>query len=233
MPMVSSAIELTALHVWPRGHCLIVSHPNRDGSHTLTLFLPFEGEDSFATTNSAGDVTRLFRKYFPDLLPLLPGLIEEWMAHATGTLITTRTAPWVFGRLGGAGRRRLPCGVSVLWPGHELRVRGLLRADVAARRAAARSAASLQELRAGASHAYRCAGGAFEAELSRAAGSRPVAVVRGAQAPRRRAQSAVAETLAAPLHDDLAHHHSLRGRVGARATAGSHRRRSARWPRSR
>lgn len=96
-PDGSSAIDLTALHVWPRGHCLSVSHPNRDGSHTLTLFLPFEGEDSFATTQSAQDVARLFSKYFPDLLPMLPGLLDEWMKHSTGALITTRTAPWAFG----------------------------------------------------------------------------------------------------------------------------------------
>lgn len=93
----SSAIELTALHVWPRSHCLFVSHPNQDGSHTLTLFLPFEGEDSFASVRSEDDVTALFAKYFPDLLPLLPGLLEQWSRHPTGTLITTRTAPWRFG----------------------------------------------------------------------------------------------------------------------------------------
>lgn len=92
----SSVIELNALHVWPRTHCLFVSHPNRDGSHTLTLFLPFEGPDSFATTKTADDVKALFSKYFPDLIPLLPELVENWMKHSTGTLITTRTAPWSF-----------------------------------------------------------------------------------------------------------------------------------------
>jgi kynurenine 3-monooxygenase len=90
----SSAIDLTALHVWPRTHCLFVSHPNRDGSHTLTLFLPFDGPDSFATTRSADDVRALFEKYFPDLVPLLPQLTQEWMAHPTGALVTIRTAPW-------------------------------------------------------------------------------------------------------------------------------------------
>ncbi|RDZ26851.1 FAD-dependent monooxygenase [Lysobacter silvisoli] len=89
-----SAIELEALHVWPRSHGLFVSHPNRDGSHTLTLFLPFEGPDSFATTRSEDEVRALFAKYFPDLVPLLPQLVEEWMAHPVGALITTRTAPW-------------------------------------------------------------------------------------------------------------------------------------------
>ena len=90
----SSAIELTALHVWPRLHCLFVSHPNRDGSHTLTLFLPHEGPDSFTTTQSTADVQALFAKYFPDLVPLLPNLLEQWLTHPTGSLITTRTAPW-------------------------------------------------------------------------------------------------------------------------------------------
>jgi kynurenine 3-monooxygenase len=90
----TSAIELTALHVWPRLHCLFVSHPNRDGSHTLTLFLPHEGPDSFATTQSTADVQALFGKYFPDLVPLLPNLLEQWLTHPTGSLITTRTAPW-------------------------------------------------------------------------------------------------------------------------------------------
>lgn len=92
-----SVIELTALHVWPRSHCLFVSHPNMDGSHTLTLFLPFEGEDSFATVRADDDVKALITKYFPDLIPLLPGLIEEWWKHPIGALITTRTTPWAFG----------------------------------------------------------------------------------------------------------------------------------------
>lgn len=96
-PDGKSVIELTALHVWPRSHCLFVSHPNRDGSHTLTLFLPFEGEDSFATLKNEQDVQKLVSKYFPDLVPLLPGLLEQWQRHPTGSLITTRTAPWCFG----------------------------------------------------------------------------------------------------------------------------------------
>ncbi|MGH8080432.1 MAG: FAD-dependent oxidoreductase [Lysobacter sp.] len=91
-----SVIELTALHVWPRSHCLFVSHPNRDGSHTLTLFLPFEGEDSFATVTTPEQITALIGKYFPDLVALLPGLIEQWTKHPIGSLITTRTAPWTF-----------------------------------------------------------------------------------------------------------------------------------------
>jgi kynurenine 3-monooxygenase len=96
-PDGASKIELAALHVWPRSHCLIVSHSNRNGSHTLTLFLPFEGEDSFATTQTAEDAVALVTKYFPDLVLLLPDLVEQWMRHSPGSLVTTRTAPWAFG----------------------------------------------------------------------------------------------------------------------------------------
>jgi kynurenine 3-monooxygenase len=96
-PGGGSLIELTALHVWPRSHCLIVSHPNRNGSHTLTLFLPFDGEDSFATSRTAADGQALFEKYFPDLIPLLPDLLEQWTKHSPASLITTRTSQWTFG----------------------------------------------------------------------------------------------------------------------------------------
>jgi kynurenine 3-monooxygenase len=95
-PDGESVIDLTALHVWPRAHCLFVSHPNRDGSHTLTLFLPHEGPDSFATTNTPEEIRALFQKYFPDLLPMLPALVEQWTTRPTGSLLTTKTAPWRF-----------------------------------------------------------------------------------------------------------------------------------------
>lgn len=93
-PDGGSRIELKALHVWPRVHGFFVSHPNRDGSHTLTLFLPHQGPDSFDSTRTPEQVRALFDKYFPDLIPLLPNLVEDWASHPTGSLITTRTAPW-------------------------------------------------------------------------------------------------------------------------------------------
>lgn len=93
-PDGQSVIDQTALHVWPRSHGLFVSHPNRDGSHTLTLFLPHEGPDSFETTQTPDEIQALFRKYFPDLLPMLPGLVEQWQGRPVGALLTTKTAPW-------------------------------------------------------------------------------------------------------------------------------------------
>ena len=96
-PDGDSRVELMALHVWPRRHCMVVSHPNLNGSHTLTFLLPFDGEDSFASAQTTADVEALFTKYFPDLVPLLPDLVEQWMRHSPAGMVTTRTAPWAFG----------------------------------------------------------------------------------------------------------------------------------------
>ncbi len=95
-PDGSSRIELTALHVWPRGHCLIVSHPNLDGSHTLTLFLPFEGEESFEGLQTEAEVKTFLTRYFPDLTPYMSDLLNQWFENPTGALITTRTNQWSF-----------------------------------------------------------------------------------------------------------------------------------------
>lgn len=94
-PDGSSPIELNALHIWPRGDCLIVTHPNLDGSHTATLFMPFEGgERSFAALATAPGVERFFARNFPDLVPLAPGLVEEFLRHPTAPLVSTRTSLW-------------------------------------------------------------------------------------------------------------------------------------------
>lgn len=90
-----SKVKLDALHVWPRGNSLIVSHPNRDGSHTLTLFLPFEGErHSFASLKTKAQVKEMLETVFPDLLPMVPDLVDQYFSHPTGKLLTIKTAPW-------------------------------------------------------------------------------------------------------------------------------------------
>lgn len=89
-----SEIHLESLHVWPRSHCLIVSHPNLNNSHTLTLFLPFEGEDSFASLESDDKIHSFFQKYFSDLLPYMDELLQEWKEHPIGSLNTTKTDNW-------------------------------------------------------------------------------------------------------------------------------------------
>ncbi|WP_216207572.1 FAD-dependent oxidoreductase [Amycolatopsis aidingensis] len=83
-----------ALHVWPGERGLIVAHPNVDTTLTGTVFLPHEGQGSFATLTSPAAVREFFAGRFPDALTLMPDLVEEFLAHPVGSLHTIRTAPW-------------------------------------------------------------------------------------------------------------------------------------------
>ena len=90
-------LEPHALHIWPRGGYMMMAMANVDGSFTVTLYLAFEGPESFAQLDSPGAVRDFFQREFPDALPLLPDLDTGFFAHPTGTLVTVRTAPWHLG----------------------------------------------------------------------------------------------------------------------------------------
>jgi kynurenine 3-monooxygenase len=93
-------LEPNALHIWPRGGFMMMAMANRDGSFTVTLYLPFEGASGFDAIRTEADLLRIFRAEFPDVIPLLPNLAEQYFANPTGSLVTVRSAPWhVAGRV--------------------------------------------------------------------------------------------------------------------------------------
>lgn len=87
-------LEKNALHIWPRKTYMLIALPNMDGSFTCTLFYPMEGEHSFSSMRTEPDVQRFFEKEFPDALPLMPTLIDDYFNNPVGTLITVKCAPW-------------------------------------------------------------------------------------------------------------------------------------------
>ncbi len=90
-------LEKNALHIWPRRSFMMIALPNADGSYTCTLFWPFEGDNSFAAIRTEDDLRRFFLKEFPDALPLMPALAEEYFGHPTGSMVTVRCHPWHWG----------------------------------------------------------------------------------------------------------------------------------------
>ena len=93
-PDGSWRMEKNALHIWPRRSFMMIALPNPDGSFTCTLFWEFKGPRSFETTTSDDDVRRFFGEEFPDAVPLMPTLLEDFRANPTGSLVTIRCAPW-------------------------------------------------------------------------------------------------------------------------------------------
>jgi kynurenine 3-monooxygenase len=82
------------LHIWPRGKFMLMALPNPGGSFTCTLFAPFEGEESFDNIKSDEDVREFFERHFPDALPHLPKLIEDWNTNPVSSLCNIKCYPW-------------------------------------------------------------------------------------------------------------------------------------------
>jgi kynurenine 3-monooxygenase len=95
-PDGSWLIEKNALHIWPRKSFMMIALPNPDGSFTCTLFWEFDGPRSFTTTRTDDDVRRFFDEEFPDAIPLMPTLLEDFKNNPTGSLVTIRCAPWYY-----------------------------------------------------------------------------------------------------------------------------------------
>ena len=83
-----------ALHIWPRGGFMLIALPNPGGDFTLTLFLPNEGNNSFAGLTDDENVTNFFEEYFVDVLPLIDDLPGTWQRHPVGILGTVRSRHW-------------------------------------------------------------------------------------------------------------------------------------------
>jgi kynurenine 3-monooxygenase len=91
------AIAKNSLHIWPRGSHMLMALPNRDGSFTMTLYLPKKGGyPSFEKTKTRDEIMNLFNTEFADVVPLMPDLVDDFLTHQQGALGTVRANPWVF-----------------------------------------------------------------------------------------------------------------------------------------
>ena len=84
-------LEKNALHIWPRHKFMMIALPNFDGSFTCTLFLDHRELESLANETAR---TEFFNREFPDAVPLMPTLLEDFFANPTGHLGTVKCWPW-------------------------------------------------------------------------------------------------------------------------------------------
>lgn len=87
-------LEPDALHIWPRGTFMLIALPNIDGTFGCILFLPFEGQVSFAAIDTESKLLSFFETHFPDALRLMPHLPENFFANPTGAMVTIKCSPW-------------------------------------------------------------------------------------------------------------------------------------------
>lgn len=110
------AMEPRALHIWPRHKFMMIALPNFDGSFTCTLFLAKRSsptnEEGVSAASADGVVLSIepafdqftdkhsllefFNREFPDAVPLMPTLVEDFFHNPTGGLGTVKCRPWNF-----------------------------------------------------------------------------------------------------------------------------------------
>jgi len=90
-------LDSSALHIWPRKSFMMIALPNLDGSFTCTLFLDTKGQVSFERLKSDKQILDFFELHFPDVMDLMPNLIEEFQANPVSSLVTIRCNPWNVG----------------------------------------------------------------------------------------------------------------------------------------
>jgi kynurenine 3-monooxygenase len=88
------AIEANALHIWPRGGYMCIALPNTEKTFTVTLFLPNEGDPSFAMLPDHVAARDFFAREFGDALALIPDFDADWSGHPIGSLSTLYIDRW-------------------------------------------------------------------------------------------------------------------------------------------
>lgn len=89
-------LEKEVLHIWPRKNFMMIALPNIDGTFTCTLFFPFEGQPSFDSVRTNEEVRAFFNEQFPNAVPLMPNLLEEYQQNPTASLVTVKCYPWIY-----------------------------------------------------------------------------------------------------------------------------------------
>jgi len=89
-------LDAHSFHIWPRGEFMLIALANEDGSFTCTLFMPFEGKNSFEEIQTGEALTAFFKEYFPDTDDLIINLKHDFFYNPTSSLVTMQCYPWTF-----------------------------------------------------------------------------------------------------------------------------------------
>jgi kynurenine 3-monooxygenase len=89
-------LEKNAIHIWPRGNYMLIGFPNLDGSFTCSLHIPLEGPLSFASIKTKDALLDFFRSSFPDVVPYMPDLVNDFFTHPANSMVTIKCSPWSY-----------------------------------------------------------------------------------------------------------------------------------------
>ncbi|RXK35051.1 kynurenine 3-monooxygenase [Tremella mesenterica] len=85
-------MEPNHLHIWPRHSFMLIALPNKDGSFTMTLFIPFEEAKRLDTRDGA---LAFFQEHFSSAIDLMgkERLLDDLERNPRGNLVTMNVNP--------------------------------------------------------------------------------------------------------------------------------------------
>ena len=92
----SHVLDKNSFHIWPRGRFMLIAMPNIDGTFTCTLFLPFEGEESFEKITTKKEAKKFFKQYFPQVRKEIENLTDDFFKNPTSAMVTMKCFPWTY-----------------------------------------------------------------------------------------------------------------------------------------
>ena len=92
----SHKLDANSFHIWPRGRFMFIAMPNIDGSFTCTLFMPFEGDDSFERIKTKDEAKIFFKTNFPSVDHEIENLTEDFFKNPTSAMVTMKCYPWTY-----------------------------------------------------------------------------------------------------------------------------------------
>jgi kynurenine 3-monooxygenase len=105
-------LELGVLHQWPRGRAFLIGFPSLDGSFRCILFLPHQGEVSFAAFATTSSARAFWEGHYPEVIKHAPEMADAFLNTAVGRLYEIHCEPWHVGErvllVGDAAHAMLP-----------------------------------------------------------------------------------------------------------------------------
>jgi kynurenine 3-monooxygenase len=92
----SHKLDASSFHIWPRGGFMFIAMPNIDGSFTCTLFMPFEGLNSFESIKTKENAKDFFKFHFPSVIDEIENLSEDFFKNPTSAMVTMKCYPWTY-----------------------------------------------------------------------------------------------------------------------------------------
>ena len=87
-------IDKHCVHIWPIEDILLVGLPSHNGIFSCNLFMRYEGKSSLEEIKTKNDLEDLFLKFFPSVIPIMPGLFDDYFNKPESRIETVKCKQW-------------------------------------------------------------------------------------------------------------------------------------------